>query len=57
MTKNGYSEASVAKAGEELSVGNIESCLENLSAADDLEKLHAGYDYSPISTRTSPCWT
>lgn len=33
-------EASVAKAGEELSVGNIESCLENLSAADDLmEKL------------------
>ena len=33
-------EASVAKAGEELSVGNVESCLENLSAADDLmEKL------------------
>ena len=30
----------VAKAGEELSVGNIESCLENLSTADDLmEKL------------------
>ena len=33
-------EASVAKAGEELSVGNVESCLENLSAADDfMEKL------------------
>ena len=33
-------EASVAKAGEELSVGNVESCLENLSTADDLmEKL------------------
>ena len=33
-------EASVAKAGEELSVGNVESCLENLSLADDLmEKL------------------
>ena len=33
-------EASVARAGEELSVGNVESCLENLSAADDLmEKL------------------
>ena len=33
-------EASVAKASEELSVGNVESCLENLSAADDLmEKL------------------
>ena len=33
-------EASVAKAGEELSVGNVESCLENLSIADDLmEKL------------------
>jgi hypothetical protein len=33
-------EASISKAGEELSVGNIESCLENLSVADDLmEKL------------------
>ena len=33
-------EASVSKADEELSVGNVESCLENLSAADDLmEKL------------------
>ena len=41
MTKKGYSAKQVsAKAGEELSVGNIESCLENLSAADDLmEKL------------------
>ena len=29
-------EAGVAKAGEELSVGNVESCLENLSTADDL---------------------
>ena len=33
-------EASVSKAGENLAVGNVESCLENLSIADDLmEKL------------------
>ena len=33
-------EASVAKAGENLAVGDVESCLENLSIADDLmEKL------------------
>jgi len=33
-------EASVSKAGENLAVGDVESCLENLSIADDLmEKL------------------